>query len=64
MRSYVRRWITEWDLDRLYGERKHDLIEEESGSSNYSEDSDFESDVQLEELPSMGIPADGAAGQQ
>ena len=47
MRSYVRRWITEWDLDRLYGERQHDMIEEESQSSNYSEDADFESDVQL-----------------
>lgn len=50
MRSYVRRWINEWDLDRLYGELKHDMIEEESESTNYAEDSDFESDEQLGQL--------------
>ena len=44
MRSYVRRWLSDWDLDRLYGQRKHDVIEEQPRPLDYTEDSDFESD--------------------
>ncbi len=43
MRSYVRRWISEWDLDRLYGEQDHNIIEEET-SSFFGEDSELEPD--------------------
>ncbi len=40
MRSYVRRWISEWDLDRLYGKREHTVIEEPI-QVDYSEDPDL-----------------------
>lgn len=43
MRSYVRRWISEWDLHRLYGDRPQELIEEPPRPPDYSEDPHFES---------------------
>jgi hypothetical protein len=46
MRSHVRRWITEWDLRRLYGERPHELIEEEPPKPEYSEDPDSMSECE------------------
>ena len=45
MRSYVRRWISEWDLDRLYGERPHDVVEEATPGTDYTEDADFEAET-------------------
>ena len=41
MRSYVRRWINEWDLRRLYPEAKVDIVEGDIGVS-YEEDQDLE----------------------
>ncbi len=43
MRSYVRRWIGTWDLDRLYGPGPRDFVEEDSGAFNYTEDAEYES---------------------
>lgn len=45
MRSHVRRWICEWDLQRLYGERTPDFVEERPlcDASQYEEDSDVQS---------------------
>lgn len=40
MRSHVRRWITNWDLQRLYGAGEHTLIEEEPIQQDYREDPD------------------------
>ena len=40
MRSHVRRWITNWDLRRLYGEGLHELIEEQPLKPEYDEDPD------------------------
>ena len=40
MRAYVRRWITEWDLHRLYGVRDQSLIQEEARKDAYDEDPD------------------------
>lgn len=42
MRSYVRRWINEWDLKRLYPDAEVHTIEEELTQS-YGEDQDLES---------------------
>ena len=41
MRSYVRRWINEWDLRRLYHDAQPE-IEETEVSSDYKEDTTFE----------------------
>jgi hypothetical protein len=41
MRSYVRRWITQWDLSRLYGQRDRAMIEEVM-QIDYLEDLDFD----------------------
>ena len=41
MRSYVRRWINEWDLRRLYPEAKVDIVEGDIGVG-YEEDHDLE----------------------
>jgi hypothetical protein len=38
MRSYVRRWIAEWDLRRLYGDVTESLIEEQPVPQDYQED--------------------------
>lgn len=38
MRSHVRRWITNWDLRRLYGNVPDELIEEQALQQSYSED--------------------------
>jgi hypothetical protein len=41
IRSYIRRWIAEWDLRRLYPRSAVELVEETLGF-NYSEDADLE----------------------
>ena len=41
IRSFVRRWINEWDLRRLYPELEPD-IEETEFKLNYGEDKDLE----------------------
>lgn len=41
MRSYVRRWITTWDLDRLYADSSPDIGEEEI-PTDYTEDRELE----------------------
>ena len=41
IRSFVRRWINEWDLRRLYPESEPD-IEETEFKLNYVEDKDLE----------------------
>lgn len=40
MRSYVRRWISEWDLDRLYPDRLHEAVDE-AIDFDYDEDPDL-----------------------
>lgn len=42
MRPYIRRWITEWDLKRLYPEQAFDPVEELLKPTNYSQDDDLE----------------------
>lgn len=46
MRSYVRRWISNWDLDRLYGEREHAPIEE-TLTIDYSESPELSEEVEV-----------------
>jgi hypothetical protein len=46
MRAYVRRWINEWDLRRLYPEAVVDL-HEESVSVNYETDADLEVETEV-----------------
>ena len=40
MRQYIKSWITEWDIQRLYGTRAE--INIESVQSDYSENKDLE----------------------
>lgn len=47
MRSYVRRWINEWDLRRLYPDADIQ-IEEQDLQISYSEDKDIEKDIERE----------------
>lgn len=42
MRLYVRRWINEWDLRRLYGDDAHVDFEDEDLTVNLGEDDDFQ----------------------
>lgn len=42
MRLYVRRWINEWDLRRLYGAEAPDEFEDEDLSMDFSEDERFD----------------------
>jgi hypothetical protein len=46
MRQYIRSWITEWDIDRLYGDRA--AIEAETIRTDYSES------AELEQAPANG----------
>jgi hypothetical protein len=48
MRLYVRRWINEWDLRRLYGERARPQFEDEDVRVDLREDDDFQ-EMQWEE---------------
>jgi hypothetical protein len=41
MRQYVRRWINEWDLKRLYPDHEVHMVVEEL-KMDYSEDRDLE----------------------
>jgi len=41
MRQYIKSWITEWDLLRLYGERSEIDIDTGSLTSDYAENSDL-----------------------
>lgn len=43
MRPYIRRWITEWDLKRLYPDRSFDPVEDLLKPNQYIEDDDLES---------------------
>ena len=43
MRNHVRRWINEWDLDRLYPDEAQDSLEEEL-HVDYTEDRDLQSE--------------------
>jgi hypothetical protein len=40
MREYIKSWITDWDIQRLYGTR--DVITSQQMPSDYSEDKNFE----------------------
>lgn len=46
MRSYVRRWINEWDLQRLFPYEKRE-IEERVLKPDYTEDKNLEQDAQI-----------------
>lgn len=46
MRSYVRRWISDWDLDRLYGEREHVPVEE-TLTVDYSESPELSEEAEV-----------------
>ncbi|MGI8980890.1 MAG: BREX system ATP-binding domain-containing protein [Pirellulaceae bacterium] len=46
MRSYVRRWISDWDLDRLYGEREHVPVEE-TLKVDYSESPELSEEAEV-----------------
>jgi hypothetical protein len=46
MRSYVRRWITSWDLSRLYGDVQHPGIEEQQMPQQYHEDPEAMEEVE------------------
>ena len=46
MRQYIRSWITEWDIERLYGERA--AIEAETIRTDYRES------AELEQAPANG----------
>jgi hypothetical protein len=48
MRLYVRRWINEWDLRRLYGEQVRPQFEDEDYTVDLGEDDDFQ-EMQWEE---------------
>jgi hypothetical protein len=48
MRSYVRRWIYEWDLKRLFPDEKQE-IEERVLRPDYTEDKDLEQDTHTSE---------------
>ncbi len=52
MRSYVRRWINEWDLRRLYPESEPD-IEENELQFSYGEDTTLEHSHSDDEAPSV-----------
>ncbi|MBI5949577.1 MAG: DUF2791 family P-loop domain-containing protein [Chloroflexi bacterium] len=43
MRQFVRRWITEWDLKRIYGATPN-VVDTPLGQSSYEEDPDLELD--------------------
>ncbi len=43
MRPYIRRWITEWDLKRLYPEQSFEPVEDPLKPAQYGEDDDLES---------------------
>jgi hypothetical protein len=40
MRGYIKAWITQWDIERLFGES--DVIETEQYASNYTENKELE----------------------
>jgi hypothetical protein len=40
MREYIKSWITDWDIQRLYG--AHDVITTEAMASDYTEDKNLE----------------------
>lgn len=46
MRSYVRRWINDWDLDRLYGQSERTTVEE-TLFQDYSEQPELNEEPQL-----------------
>lgn len=50
MRNHVRRWINEWDLDRLYPDQVQDAYEEDL-HLDYTEDKDLEAET---ETPAEG----------
>ena len=54
MRPYIRRWITEWDLKRLYPDQSFDPVEEPLKPAQYSEDDDLESADPIDEVSETG----------
>ena len=42
MRSYVRRWVNEWDLKRLYPEAELAMEEEQETGPTYEQDTSLE----------------------
>lgn len=42
LRQYVKGWINQWDLERLYGYHCHTVVKLEETRTGYSEDSDLE----------------------
>ena len=49
MRPYIRRWITEWDLKRLYPDQSFDPVEELLQPAQYGEDDDLASTDSLDQ---------------
>ena len=43
MRLFVRRWITEWDLERLYPGHTPEVVVTPVDQSTYADDPDLES---------------------
>lgn len=48
MRNHVRRWINEWDLDRLYPDQAQDALEE-ALVVDYTEDRDLEAEPEVDD---------------
>jgi hypothetical protein len=42
LRQYIKSWINQWDLERLYGYRGHPVVKPEETETDYMEDSDLE----------------------
>ena len=61
IRSFVRRWINEWDLRRLYPESEPD-IEENELEFKYEEDKDLEQETRDQSIAEGNQPDDSTQG--